>query len=348
MIFETTTYDLETNGLKGTSVLSFTQISHLYSSSADLIGNHFLELSSDTRYYEREAGETMNFGALKVNRLYDNVIEQKRRGVSYPKYFKDDLPNLLNMFSKEIIIGHNHISFDNSFMKTDELGFNKKAKMIDTMSLNRDIIKIPARNGRTLYKNPKLIEASEYYKVYTNDKDFHTSLDDTKMTFGIFKKMLENDEAKIILNDEIRGVETCKNSRQLFNNAEKFLIGNDTYFCHNDNIAGICENRNFVWNIDDFVKFSSRGVSSALFNFTRFTQEITSDFNRLHHCMLKGNTLTAYIDRININYSSILGDFKGVISYNSDDIFTYRASCDYFYKFLQEKFKNATIIDLSK
>ena len=168
------------------------------------------------------------------------------------------------------------------------------------------------------------------------------------MTFGIFKKMLENDEAKIILNDEIRGVETCKNSRQLFNNAEKFIIGNDTYFCHNDNLAGICENRNFVWNIDDFVKFSNRGVSSALFNFTRFTQEITSDFNRLHNLMLKGNTLTAYIDRININYNSIPGDFKGVISYNSDDIFTYRASCEYFHKFLQEKFKNATIIDLRK
>ena len=64
--------------------------------------------------------------------------------------------------------------------------------------------------------------------------------------------------------------------------------------------------------------------------------------------MLKGNTLTAYIDRININYNSIPSDFNGVISYNSDDIFTYQASCDYFHKFLQEKFKKATIIDLKK
>ena len=343
MIIETTTYDLETNGLKNTSVLGFTQISHLYDST----NNTFTPLSHMTRWYVRREGELMNFDALRVNRLYDNVIERNRKNTNakYPLLFDDDLENLLKYFSKECIIGHNNISFDNSFMKD---GFNKKAVMIDTMVLNRDIIKLPSRGSRALYKNPKLIEAAEYYNVNTEDKDFHTSEDDVLMTFDIFKKMLLHSEAKTVIENEIKNIMTIKNSRQIiqYKDMQKRDLGNGTIFHYGKLANGIEHDRKFVWNVNGVNKFSGKDFASHLFGFNRFTKEITSDFNRFSENIKNNDTLTAFIDRININYNSIPEDFCGIISYNSADIFSYDISRKYFYEFLSKKFKGAKLLDL--
>lgn len=342
MIIETTTYDLETNGLKGTSVLGFTQISHLYNSEKE----EFLPLSSMTRWYERREGEAMNFDALRVNRLYDNIIERnrKRTNAKYPKIFDDDLSDSLKYFSKECVIGHNHINFDNSFMND---GFNKNAVMIDTMVLNRDIIKIPSNGIRTTYKNPKLIEAAEYYNVVTKDKDFHTSEDDVLMTFDIFRKMLLHNEGRPIIENELRNVSVIKNIRNIIKNTDRRELGNGTIFYEDKNFSGIEHNRKFVWNMDG-IKFSAKDFSKEIFGINRFTKEITSDFGRYCENIKKNDTLTAFIDRININYNSIPIDYSGIISYNSANMFSYDASRIYFYEFLSERFKEAKLIDLSK
>lgn len=344
MIIEVTGYDLETNGLRNTSVLSFTQMSYLYDSE----NSKFNPLSSTTRWYARREGEKMNFDALRVNRLYDNVIERnrKRANARYPLYFEEDLESLLQFFSRDCVLGHNHIAFDNSFMGD---GFIGSPAMIDTMVINRDIIRIPSRSARGLYKNPKLIEAAEFYNVNTMDKDFHTSEDDVIMTVDIFKKMLSHPEALPAVENEIKNVTTARNSRQIKLTKDiisKDLGGGVIYHSGKD-VKGIEQERKFFWNTDGNSMFSSKDLASHIFGLHRFTKEITSDFSRYCYNIETGKSLTAYLDRININYQSIPENYNGTISYNSKEVFAYDESRKYFYDFMKIRFPLAKIKDLS-
>ena len=213
----------------------------------------------------------------------------------------------------------------------------------------RDIIRIPSRSARGLYKNPKLIEAAEFYNVNTMDKDFHTSEDDVIMTFDIFKKMLAHPEAATSVENEIRSVTTARNSRQIKSSEgimSKDLGGGVIYHSGKD-VKGIEQERKFFWNVEGSPMFSSKDLASHIFGLHRFTKEITSDFSRYCNNIENGKSLTAYLDRININYKSIPENYNGTISYNSKEVFAYDESRKYFYDFMQKKFPLASIKDLS-
>lgn len=71
----------------------------------------------------------------------------------------------------------------------------------DTMATNRYILKIPSSYG---YKNPKLSETAEFYKIDTDYYSFHSSLDDVKVTAKIFRKMCKNSDKNAMLFLESR------------------------------------------------------------------------------------------------------------------------------------------------
>ena len=125
-------FDTETNGTSNCSVLSVAFIKLQY----DFELNKLEKISDYYRFYYREPQESPNYGALKVNGLYDEVIKEKRISADYPLYFKDDIEDLKKFIgNSKHFIAHN-ISFDRSFIP-----FKLKYQFC-TMNENVDIVKI--------------------------------------------------------------------------------------------------------------------------------------------------------------------------------------------------------------
>jgi len=75
-------FSIETNGLRDCSVLNF---------NALILDNNNNIIEVIDRYYERIKDEKIDYGAIAVNGLEDEIIEAKRKNVTYPKHFEDDL-----------------------------------------------------------------------------------------------------------------------------------------------------------------------------------------------------------------------------------------------------------------
>ncbi|QUB96104.1 3'-5' exonuclease [Leptotrichia sp. oral taxon 218] len=182
-------FDVETNGFKGSSVLSMSAIKVNY----DFEKSEWSKVSEFNRFYFREEDEEMNEGAINVNGLTDEVIAFERKKLKdkigeYPLTFKSDMDNFF-MFCQDTdhFVAHN-ISFDRSFVD-----FSLK-NQFDTMKENIDILKIENNCGN--YKWPKLIECAKYYKVPFEENQFHGSYYDVLIMFRIFYKMTKNEIAK--------------------------------------------------------------------------------------------------------------------------------------------------------
>jgi len=183
MTRELIVFDTETNGMRNCSVLSIACIKLKY----DFSKNSLEKIGDYYKFYYRQPGEPINNGALSVNGLYDYVIDEKRKNVNYPLYFKDDYQSLKNFVGTcKHFVAHN-ISFDKSFMP-----FSLRYPFC-TMAENVDILKIPKGNG---YKWPKLSELSDFYEVPYDNSKLHDSYYDTLILARVFFKMLKNPQAK--------------------------------------------------------------------------------------------------------------------------------------------------------
>lgn len=185
-------FDVETNGLKGSSVLSISAAKIIFDNESQEM---FLEDSFD-RFYFRNDGEEINEKAISVNGLTDEVIEQKRSlsDFEYKKTFLEDLEAFYNFCDgAEHFIAHN-IKFDRDFIP-----FNLKYQF-DTMLANIDILKIPGKYG---FKWPKLMECANYYNVPLEEDNLHASMYDVLIMARVFYKMLKKPSTKNMILDFI-------------------------------------------------------------------------------------------------------------------------------------------------
>lgn len=175
-------FDVETNGFTGSSVLSISAIKVNY----DFDRDKWTKIGEYDRFYFRNDGEELNEGAVKVNGLSDDVIEEKRRNVKYARTFKEDMDSFY-LFCEDVnhFVAHN-IKFDRSF-----IDFPLK-NQFDTMMENINIVKSGINENLGTYKWPKLMECAQFYNVPFEENQLHGSLYDVLITFRVFFKMTKN------------------------------------------------------------------------------------------------------------------------------------------------------------
>lgn len=189
-------FDTETNGFKGSSVLSISAIKVNYDKKTD----KFTKKGDFHRFYFRNPGEEINQEAIKINGLTDEVIteERKKTGNNYPMTFKEDMTNFY-IFCQGVdhYIAHN-IKFDRDF-----IDFPLK-NQFDTMLENIEVLKLPGKFEGS-YKWPKLMECIEHYKIPYEENNLHGSYYDVLMTFRLFYKMSKKPETKEKIYDFMKG-----------------------------------------------------------------------------------------------------------------------------------------------
>jgi DNA polymerase-3 subunit epsilon len=176
-------FDTETNGLsKYSSVLSMSAIKAVFNGSD-------IETVKETfsRFYYRNPGEPENVFAINVNGLTGPVIRQKRGKALYPEHFKDDRDFAAFCSGVRHFVGHN-ITFDRKF-----LDFSLPNSFC-TMRENTEVIRIIRRAGG--FKFPRLQEAADYYRIETDEQQLHGSDYDARLTYEIFKRMLQNERTR--------------------------------------------------------------------------------------------------------------------------------------------------------
>jgi DNA polymerase-3 subunit epsilon len=176
-------FDVETNGLnKNASVLSITAIKALYNGKdIDTIETIF------TRFYYRKEGEQVNPAALEVNGLLDDVIRKNRGNAQYAEYFSQDKDFKTLCTGVRHYVGHN-IAFDRKFV------YFPLRHCFCTMKENTAIIKIRRYNGG--FKYPRLSETAAFYGLAPETDKLHGSEYDTRLTYEIFKKMMNESRTK--------------------------------------------------------------------------------------------------------------------------------------------------------
>ena len=175
-------FDVETNGKIGSSVLSISAIKVNYNFEK----NEWTKVSEYNRFYFRNKGEPIDFGAVNVHGLTDEVISSKRQDIDYPSTFKEDVDAFfLYCQDTDYFVAHN-IKFDRSFIP-----FPLK-NQFDTMMENVDIVKAGINPSYGTYKWPKLMECAEFYNVPMIEEQLHESLYDVLITFRVFYKMTKN------------------------------------------------------------------------------------------------------------------------------------------------------------
>lgn len=168
-------FDLETNGLQGSEVLSISaQKCQVMRNKQIQVLDHYDRYYFPTKKY--------NWQAIKVNGLNEKALIKKRAGCNYPEHFLDDLDAFIDWVGDvECFVGHN-LKFDMSFFP-EEVKF---PRVFDTMIVNKEICKLPSTYG---YKMPKLVEAASFYEVDTDQGTLHTSSFDVDVTRRVFEVM---------------------------------------------------------------------------------------------------------------------------------------------------------------
>ena len=172
-------FDLETNGIRNCSVLSISAIK-LEVDSENL---SIREIGKFDRYYYRNPGESINYGAINVNGLTDENIAILRKDRNYSKYFDEDYE--FEEFCEGVthFVAHN-ISFDSQFLNIPYM------KKFCTMNENVENLKIEGKYGK--YKWPKLNETAKYYGIEVDELSTHRSDYDTYLCKEIFVRMLQD------------------------------------------------------------------------------------------------------------------------------------------------------------
>ena len=172
-------FDLETNGIKDCSVLSISAIKL----EVDIENLNVREIERFDRYYYRNPGEKINFGAIRVNGLTDENISILRKDRNYSKYFEEDYDFEDFCDGVKHFVAHN-ISFDSQFLNIPYM------RKFCTMNENVENLKIEGKYGN--YKWPKLNETAKYYGIEVDELSTHRSDYDTYLCKEIFVKMLKD------------------------------------------------------------------------------------------------------------------------------------------------------------
>ena len=172
-------FDLETNGIKDCSVLSISAIKL----EVDIENLNVREIDKFDRYYYRNPGEKINFGAIRVNGLTDENISILRKDRNYSKYFEEDYDFEDFCNGVKHFVAHN-ISFDSQFLNIPYM------RKFCTMNENVENLKIEGKYGN--YKWPKLNETAKYYGIEVDELSTHRSDYDTYLCKEIFVKMLKD------------------------------------------------------------------------------------------------------------------------------------------------------------
>lgn len=178
-------FDVETNGLKGTSVLSMSAMKMSFNTE----NLEMYKLGEFNRFYYRDKGELLNEEAIKVNGLTDEEITRRRSEseLIYPLTFKEDINSFIEFCdSCEHYVAHN-IRFDRDFIPF------KLNYQFDTMIENIDIVRIMSLRG---FKWPKLLECAKFYNVPLEEKKLHNSLYDVEIMAKVFYRMRKNSLSK--------------------------------------------------------------------------------------------------------------------------------------------------------
>ena len=136
------------------------------------------------RYYFSKNPE--NYYSLAVHGLSEDVIAQKRKGVSYPKYFLDDVEFDSFCKASDVLIAHNatvelkHIGTRSSF-----------STVCCTMKINTSRIGLLKKNSQP--KPPNLNEVCKYFEVPFSEDNHHSALYDVEKTFAVFCAMEKKD-----------------------------------------------------------------------------------------------------------------------------------------------------------
>lgn len=192
-------FDVETNGLVGSSVLSISAMKIQYNLETD----EMIKLGEFDRFYYRNEGEEINEGAVLVNGLTDDEIARRRSlsSIEYARTFIEDIPSFIEFCGEaEHFVAHN-IRFDRSFIP-----FALKYQF-DTMIENIQIVKIPSPKFIGSYKWPKLDECAKFYGIELEEDQLHNSMYDVIIMARVFyvmnKKKIAKDKIKRFIIDNI-------------------------------------------------------------------------------------------------------------------------------------------------
>lgn len=172
-------FDVETNGLKGSSVLSISAMKIEYNEKT----GEMIKLGEYDRFYYRRKGEDVNEKAISVNGLTDDELARRRSSseISYPETFEEDVMAFYNFCDgAKHFVAHN-IRFDRDFIPF------KLEYQFDTMIENTDILKLEGRYGN--YKWPTLNKCADFYQVKLDPDMLHQSIYDVIVMARVFYKM---------------------------------------------------------------------------------------------------------------------------------------------------------------
>lgn len=175
-------FDLETNGLKGASVLSISAVKANYRAETD----SFDIDESYNRFYFRNKGEALNHKALEINGLTDEVIKERRNKADYPERFIEDI-NSFKQFCKgsALYIAHN-ISFDSAFIPFIQSSSHTFCTMLNNTFINK--------TG----KWPTLKATAQYYNIPVDNNKLHDGQYDASLCFEIIKSMYSNSHRELL------------------------------------------------------------------------------------------------------------------------------------------------------
>lgn len=188
-------FDTETNGFRGSSVLSvsITIIDAIIDEQLNL--ESFLKVVDFNRFYypvefEYDAGA---YEAHKLDKERIDKLRKEHKGPPYPEYFLQD-EQIANVFKDKeaLFIAHN-IAYDRDLIRIP------LKKTFCTMLSNAKVLKIPGPYKNT-FKNPKLIETAQFYKVIKDEQEgvFHESKYDTELCALIVWRMLKSKNIELL------------------------------------------------------------------------------------------------------------------------------------------------------
>ena len=175
-------FDLETNGLVNSSVLSISAIKVVFLSEINCLG----VIDTYNRYYFRNRNESINMKAIKINGLSDEKIKSLRENQQYPEHFIKDI-DAFKAFCNEalLFIAHN-ISFDKSFVPFIQNSNNLFCTMKSNININK--------KG----KWPTLENTAKYYHVSLQKNNLHNSQYDVALCFEIVKAMYRRENIELL------------------------------------------------------------------------------------------------------------------------------------------------------
>lgn len=171
-------FDTETNGFtKRQGVLSVSASKFYYD------GETFLNVGNFERFYYPRG--RINKEAIAVNGLNRRTIFKLRKFSTYPLFWYKDISSFRNFIGTDtdLIVGHNS-TYDRKYY-----WFMEAKKVFCTMYSNMKIMGLRTESGKL--KNPKLMEAANFYNIPIEDEKLHASSYDTELTAKIFMEMIK-------------------------------------------------------------------------------------------------------------------------------------------------------------